>query len=276
VAALQESEVHGFPSSTVTDCPLQTPLPSHRSLVVQALLSLQGVRFRAFVPATQFPVRGAQVSVPLQTLPSSQIFGVPAVHCPLPLQWSPVVQASPSLQMVEAGALVPARQVPVLGWQVSVPLQGLESSQIFSVPARHCPLPLQWSSVVQALPSLQGVVGGDGVLVQVPPLQWSCSVQGLPSLQLAASLVTLVQWAPGVVVPPCTHFAIRQGELGVGQSESRLHGPTAAEFVCVSVCDDFPQPTTRSSSERSTKSVDLLRAALFWFGYFFARGAVGI
>jgi hypothetical protein len=215
-------------------------------LVVQALLSLQGVELRAFVPATQFPVRGAQVSVPLQTLPSSQIFGVPAVHCPLPLQWSPVVQASPSLQVVEAGALVPARQVPVLGWQVSVPLQGLESSQIFGVPAMHCPLPLQWSPVVQALPSLQAVVDGDGVLVQVPPLQWSPVVQALPS-----SHVVLLATGVRIQVPvfPVVMLQLPVWQTAPGQAVFMSHTMAdVTEFVWGSSWGDLHPSAKRAST----------------------------
>src|SRR5882724_11933263 len=100
------------------------------------------------VPGTQ-PESGSQVSVPLQTLPSSQVSGVPGTQSPLrqvswPLQTSlsrqsaslvqqpwidvwthpmpgshaSIVQAAPSLQF---GA-VPVTQ-PVSGSQVSTPSQ---------------------------------------------------------------------------------------------------------------------------------------------------------
>jgi hypothetical protein len=81
------------------------------------------------------PKTGSQLSV-VQTLPSSQLSAVPAVHVPawhvsLPLQTSPSRHGVP----LTTGLL----WQPVTGSQLSV-VQTLPSSQLSGVPAVHVPL----------------------------------------------------------------------------------------------------------------------------------------
>src|SRR5438876_4142937 len=123
---------------------------------------------------------GAQLSV-VHVLPSSQLGAAPPTHVP-PLQVSPVVQAFPSLQGLELLVCVQ----PVAELQPSV-VQTLPSSQLGGAPPTHVP-PLQVSPVVQAFPSLQGLV----LLACVQPvaeLQPSV-VQTLPSSQLGGARPT--------------------------------------------------------------------------------------
>src|SRR5438876_460892 len=93
---------------------------------------------------------GLEPSV-VQTLPSSQLGGAPPTQVP-PLQVSPVVQAFPSLQGLELLVCVQ----PLAGVHPSV-VQTLPSSQLGGAPPTQVP-PLQVSPVVQAFPSLQGLV----------------------------------------------------------------------------------------------------------------------
>jgi hypothetical protein len=114
LAGLQPSVVQTFPSLQLGGEP-PTQLPAlHVSLVVHALLSLQGSVLFVVVQ----PVAGLQPSV-VQTLPSLQVTGAPT-QLPLPLHWSLVVHRLLSLQVVPDGAFVPAVQSPL--WQVSFPL----------------------------------------------------------------------------------------------------------------------------------------------------------
>jgi hypothetical protein len=109
---LQLSVVHTLPSSgQLSAAPLMQAPPLQVSLVVQALLSLQG---RLLFVLTQ-PELGSHVSV-VQTLPSSgQLSGGPPRQAPAPLQVSLVVQALLSLQGVPVGwKLSPGQMVPPL------------------------------------------------------------------------------------------------------------------------------------------------------------------
>src|SRR5439155_604420 len=103
------------------------------------------------------PVVGSQLSS-VQAIPSLQLGAAPPTQAP-PLQVSPVVQALPSLQ----GLVLLVCVQPVAGLQPSV-VQTLPSSQLGAVPPTQVP-PLQVSPVVQAFPSLQGLV----LLVCVEP-----------------------------------------------------------------------------------------------------------
>jgi hypothetical protein len=206
VAGEQPSTVHGLPSLQVTAAPpLQAP-PEHVSPVVQAFWSLHEEP-SALVGFEHVPL----VHVPATWHWSSAVHvtGVP-LHDPL-WQASPVVQASPSLHDVPfalgtalhfpvAGAQVPTLQtsesplqsmgVPglqkrVATLHVSLPLQGLPSSQSASFAQPHllasCVHPPAASlqpSVVQAMPSSQGV----GEPPHTPPVHASDVVQALPSL----------------------------------------------------------------------------------------------
>jgi hypothetical protein len=125
--------------------PAHTPA-EQTSLVVQAFPSLHGLVLSACVQ----PVAGLHESV-VHTLPSSQLSGGPPTHAP-PEQASPFVQALPSLH----GLLLFVFTHPVPGLQVSV-VQTLASSQVSGGPPTHVP-PEQTSPVVQALPSLHGLV----------------------------------------------------------------------------------------------------------------------
>src|SRR6266849_3669131 len=173
------------------------------SLVVQAFPSLQGP---VLLVCTQ-PVAGTQLSS-VQTLPSSQLGAGPPTQVP-PLHASLVVQAFPSLH----GLVLLVCTQPVSGLQASV-VQTLPSSQLGAGPPTQVP-PLQVSLVVQAFPSLQGLV----LLVCTQPvagLQLS-SVQTLPSSQLGAGPPThappaqvslVVQAFPslqGLGLLTCTH-----------------------------------------------------------------------
>src|SRR6266849_3536473 len=172
VAGTQLSSVQTLPSSQLgAGPPTQVP-PLHASLVVQAFPSLHGL---VLLVCTQ-PVCVLQVSG-VQTLPSSQLDAGPPTHVPL-AQVSLVVQAFPSLH----GLVLLICVHPLAGLQASF-VQTFPSSQLGAGPPTQVP-PLQVSLVVQAFPSLQGLV----LLVCTQPvagLQLS-SVQTLPSSQLGA------------------------------------------------------------------------------------------
>jgi hypothetical protein len=148
---LQESSVQGLLSLQVRALPPpQTREESHLVLTVQALPSSQAAPTPSGLN-TQ-PVAGLQLSA-VQTLPSLQVTGLPMqVAAAVPLQWSPVVQALLSLQVV-----VPGRGVfthpPAEELQVSA-VQGLLSLQFLGVPL-HTPPPSQPSLTVQGSPSSQ-------------------------------------------------------------------------------------------------------------------------
>jgi hypothetical protein len=177
--ALQVSVVHGLPS-------LQSPgttqgwqpeigvfTQPERTLhesVVQALLSLQ----LSGVPAVQLP--DWQVSAPLQTFPSAQAvpFATGVVVHPVAGTQLSVVQTLPSLQT----SGVPALHAPP--WQVSAPLQALPSVHDVPFATATCWQPRTGSqvSVVQGLLSLQ-LRADPGV--QVPAWHVSAPLQTVPS-----------------------------------------------------------------------------------------------
>jgi hypothetical protein len=142
------------------------------SLVVQALLSLHG----AVLATLAHPDEELHESF-VHGLLSLQFVGPLVTQLP-PLQWSPVVQASPSLQVFE---LETVKTQPVAGAQVSF-VHGLLSLHVGAGPPVQVPEPLQWSDVVQALPSVQPAVDGSGaVQFFAPSLQ---DVEQLPSVAL--------------------------------------------------------------------------------------------
>src|SRR5207249_4886102 len=132
-------------------------------------------------PAWHIPVATSQVSVPVHTSWSSQSpsarqqprMGV-CVH-PFTGSQASAVQTTPSSQ--SGGA--PARQLPVLGSQASMPSQTSESGQTTSVPAQAPSR--QMSACVQALLSSHGAV----LAAWLQPVAGSqrSSVQGLSSSQ---------------------------------------------------------------------------------------------
>jgi hypothetical protein len=172
VAGAHESSVQGFLSSHVNAGPPTQALFAQTSLVVQALLSLQGAVFATLA----HPVEELQESS-VHGLLSLQLVGPLETQLP-PLQWSPVVQASPSLQVFELDTV---NTQPVAGAQESF-VHGLLSLQVGAGPPVQVPDPLHWSDVVQALPSVHPVPAGS-VAVQffAPSLQ---EVEQLPSVVL--------------------------------------------------------------------------------------------
>src|SRR5437667_352120 len=140
VAAVQESSVHGLPSSQFGGGPPTHLPPAHVSPVVQALPSSQRAAFALF---TQ-PVVALQTSS-VQAFPSSQLGAGPPTQRP-PVQVSAVVQAFPSSQ----GAVFGVLTQPVAGSQESS-VHGLPSSQLSAAPTQRPPE--QVSAVVQAFPS---------------------------------------------------------------------------------------------------------------------------
>ena len=97
-----ESLVQIFVSSQIaTDFDLQD-MPAHSSSRVQTLSSVQVAWFGKCLQLciSSLPI-GSQLSS-VQTLPSSQLYGAPATQAPS-LQASPVVQPSPSTQVIVFG-----------------------------------------------------------------------------------------------------------------------------------------------------------------------------
>jgi hypothetical protein len=88
----QPSFVQTSPSSQSGGGPPTQAVPAQVSFVVHSLPSSHG----ALLAALMHPPRASQLSS-VQRLPSSQLRGGPPVHVPA-LQWSVVVQASPSSQ----------------------------------------------------------------------------------------------------------------------------------------------------------------------------------
>ena len=86
----------------------------------------------------------------MQGLLSLHVVAVPGTHAPAE-QWSPVVQAFPSLHVL--ASLGVNTQFPLVASHESS-VQDLLSLQVFAVPGTQEPAE-QWSPVVQAFPSLQ-------------------------------------------------------------------------------------------------------------------------
>jgi hypothetical protein len=83
--------------------PVQVPRPLQMSFWVQALPSLQVVPLGA-LGVLQVPLAGLQVPATWQESEAVQVVAVPT-QWPAPSQWSAVVQALPSSQVVVVGAL---------------------------------------------------------------------------------------------------------------------------------------------------------------------------
>jgi hypothetical protein len=132
LAGAQVSLVQGFLSSQVNAGPPTHALLAQVSLVVQALLSLQG----AVLATLAHPDEELQESS-VQGLLSLQFVGPLEMQLP-PLQWSPVVQASPSLHVLE---LETVNTQPVAGAHESF-VQGLLSLQVSAGPPVQVPEPL--------------------------------------------------------------------------------------------------------------------------------------
>lgn len=145
-AGSHESSVQTFPSSQFSGEPGTQLPPEQASLVVQALLSLQGL---VLLTCTQ-PLAGLQESS-VHPFPSSQFGGGPGMQLP-PAHVSFVVHASPSLH----GLVLLTCVQPVAGSQASS-VQMLPSSQFGAGPGTQFP-PEHVSFVVQALPSLHGLL----------------------------------------------------------------------------------------------------------------------
>jgi glyoxylate utilization-related uncharacterized protein len=170
VAGLQASVVQMLPSSQLGGGPPVHVPPTQVSLVVQALPSLQELLLLVNLQ----PETGSHESV-VQTFPSLQTKAGPPTHAPAE-QASPVVQAFPSVQAL----LLFVNTHPVAGLHASV-VQTLPSLQVSAGPATHAP-PEQVSPVVQAFPSLQGLL----LFVNTQPVVGlhASVVQGLLSLHV--------------------------------------------------------------------------------------------
>ncbi len=148
VAGLHPSSVQPLPSLQTRGKPgLHTP-PPQVSPVVQRLPSSHGavLLLRLQVPS---PLHASFV----QTLPSSQEYGVPA-QLP-PEQVSAVVHGSPSSHAPERGVWV---QPPAPSQASAV--HGFPSSQEYGTPMHSRPVALHVSPQVQGLPSLQAEPAG--------------------------------------------------------------------------------------------------------------------
>jgi hypothetical protein len=132
LAGAHESSVQGFLSSQANAAPPTHALFAQVSLVVQALLSLHG----AVLATLEHPDEELQESS-VQGLLSLQFVGPLETQLP-PLQWSPVVQALPSLQVFELDTV---NTHPVAGAHVSL-VHGLLSLQLSAGPPVQVPEPL--------------------------------------------------------------------------------------------------------------------------------------
>src|SRR5256712_8206898 len=190
--------VQGLPSShgvlSGSGVPAQRP-PWQVSLLVQEFSSSHAAPSSSAALPTQVPFW--QVSAAVQALPSSQLVPVSGVTVQLDvpsqvrvLHWSevqvivvpthcpPLVQVSLKVQALPSSQLVPVSGVTV---QLDVPSQvrvlHVSEVQVMAVPT-HCPLLVQVSLNVQALPSSHAApVVGDTAHLDVP----------LQALRLSAS-----------------------------------------------------------------------------------------
>jgi hypothetical protein len=185
--------VHAFPSEH--DVPsgatgfVHAPVAGlHVPAVWQASL---GVQVTAGVVVTQLPA-ALQVSTPLHALPSEHEVPTATGVCVTPTAGShaSAVQGLPSSTV---GA-VPARHEPV-ALQSSAPLHALPSEHAVPAVAGTCVTPVAGlhASVVQGFPS--STVGGVPAWQAPDPLQSSAPLQALPSEQLVPALT-------GVCVTP--------------------------------------------------------------------------
>jgi hypothetical protein len=179
VTALQLSVVQTLPSLQLRAVPpAQVPLWQVSS-PLQTLPSVHEEPFGSGVLA--HPVTGLQLSV-VQTLPSLQLSGVPAVQTP-PWQVSAPLHTVASAHAVPLGRAVVKH--PMIGSQLSV-VQVLPSLQTGGVPAVQEPL-WQVSSPLQRLPSAQDTPLASVGLLHTPAVQMSL-VHGFPSAQSAFTM----------------------------------------------------------------------------------------
>jgi hypothetical protein len=182
----QLSVVQGFESLHDAGGPALHAPPAHTSPTVQALPSLHA---NVLLALTQ-PLAGLQLSL-VHPFESSQSGGGPPLHAPPP-QVSLVVQALPSLH---AAVLLVLTQ-PLAGLQLSV-VQAFESLHDKGEPPLQTPPP-QVSLVVQALPSLQGIVllawaqPVAGLQLSVVQIFESLHERGAPPLHTPPPHVSLV------------------------------------------------------------------------------------
>ena len=229
VTAVQESSVHGLPSSQFGGGPPTHLPPAHVSPVVQAFPSSHRAAFGLF---TQ-PVVGLQTSS-VQAFPSSQLGASPPTHRP-PVQVSAVVHAFPSSQGAVFGLLTQS----LAGSQESS-VHGLPSSQLRAAPVQT---PSEhMSPVVQAFPSSQGAVFG--VLTQPVAGSQESSVHGLPSSQLsgAPAQTPSEHMSPVVQAFPSSHMV-----------------PEGKAVPATQVPDDRSQLSTPVQASPSSHSASLLQ-----------------
>jgi len=229
VVAVQESSVHGLPSSQFGGGPPTHLPPAHVSPVVQAFPSSHRAAFGLF---TQ-PVVGLQTSS-VQAFPSSQLGASPPTHRP-PVQVSAVVHAFPSSQGAVFGLLTQS----LAGSQESS-VHGLPSSQLRAAPVQT---PSEhMSPVVQAFPSSQGAVFG--VLTQPVAGSQESSVHGLPSSQLsgAPAQTPSEHMSPVVQAFPSSHMV-----------------PEGKAVPATQVPDDRSQLSTPVQASPSSHSASLLQ-----------------
>jgi hypothetical protein len=146
---------------------------------LQTLPSVQDEPFGKEV-ATQ-PLTGSQESV-VQTFPSLQLSGVPAVQVPLWQSSSPLQTVLSAQELPLATGVV---KHPMIGSQESV-VQTFESLQFGGVPGVQAPL-WQVSLPLQRLPSAQDTPLASTGLLHTPAVHTSL-VHGLPSAQSASTI----------------------------------------------------------------------------------------
>jgi len=220
--------VQGFWSSQTVALPGWQLPPPQVSPLVQALPSVQVTVSGMFTQPSLLSHESA-----VHGFLSSQLIALPGLQAPPP-QVSPPVQALPSLHGSEFAVFTQ----PLLGSQLSL-VQTLPSSQLSAGPALQVPS-AQMSSLLQALPSLQGAV----LLACVQPLAGSqlSVVQGLPSSQFTAApawhrpekqVSPLVQALPSLQVPAtalCWHPLVPSHESAVhGFLSSQSSGPAVVQ-----------------------------------------------
>jgi hypothetical protein len=231
--------VHRLPSSQTDPAGIGVEMqaPFTQASAVHGLASSQTIGV-----LTQAPVAGSQVSAVHGS--ASAHFGAPwQIGVVLPgidTQVSPVVQGSPSLQVLPAGAGVKT-QPPVAALHVSV-VHGLPSSQTIGVEVQAPVAGLQ-ISVEQGLPSLQLTGWPQVPDWQVPPtVQALWSSHGLPfgagvdwQSPVAGMHVSVVQGLPS-----------SQSALVVQISDGRTVTPTPGSLrqivrsVASAVCTESP------------------------------------
>ena len=208
----QLSTVQGLPSShSVWLTPLHSP-PAQLSPPVQALPSSQLPELASWLQPPCGPPKGSQLSL-VQTFPSSQLTAPPPAHLP-PAHASLTVQALPSVHGVELFAWTQ----PFLASQASS-VQALPSSQPVTLPLRQTP-PLQLSPLVHALPSSQVLPTPAGLNAHLPSTHassvqvfWSLQSLSVLHAQLGAPLhLPLAQMSPEVQAFPSSQLAAL-GEL---------------------------------------------------------------